>query len=157
MKVAKNCVVSINFTLSSDQGERLDASEEGAPLVYLHGAAGIIPGLESELEGKDIGEGFSVTVSPADGFGESTPELIHKVPVDSFPDPDELQVGMQVQGTGADSGQVTNFTIREVHDDLVTLDANHPLAGMVLVFEGTVAGVREATDDEISQGHPAAA
>jgi len=154
MKIAKNCVVSIHFTLTSEAGERLDASDEGTPLVYLHGAAGIVPGLEQALQDKGVGETFSVTVEPSDGFGESNSELIKQFPVASFPDPDQLQVGMQLQGSGDDSGQVTAFVVREITDELVTLDSNHPLAGMTLCFAGSVQDIRAATKEELAQGHP---
>ena len=154
MKVTKNCVVSISFKLTNEQGEHLDASEEGAPLEYLHGAVGVVPGLEKELEGKGAGEHFSVTVTPAEGFGEPNPELIQTVPLTSFPEPEQLQPGMMLQDTGADSGQGTGFLIREVTDESVTLDGNHPLAGMTLCFEGVVHEVRTATEEEIRQGRP---
>ncbi len=154
MKVANLRVVSINFKLTNSQGELLDESSEGTPLIYLHGAAGIVPGLERELEGKAIGDSYSVTVAPADGFGESDPALISTVALSSFPDPTQLQPGMQIQGTGEESGQVTHFVVREITDENVVLDANHVLAGMILHFEGVVADVREATDEELRQGHP---
>jgi len=154
MKVAKNRVVSINFTLTSDQGEHLDASVEGTPLIYLHGGAGIVPGLERELEGKDIGETFSVTIEPADGFGESSPELMQTVPMTLFPDPSQIKPGVQIQGSGADGGADKNFVVREVTDGFVVLDGNHPLAGLTLCFEGSVHEVRDATDEEIRQGSP---
>jgi len=155
MKITKNSVVNIDFKLTNDQGELLDASAEDAHLVYLHGVAGIIPGLEKGLEGKAAGDSFSVTVTPGEGFGESNPELVQQVPLSSFPDPDQLQPGVQIQGTGADSGQTTNFVVREVTDEFVMLDSNHPLAGMTLYFEGVVHEVRAATEEEIRQGHPA--
>lgn len=154
MKVAKNCVVSIDFKLINDQGDILDASAEGTPLIYLHGGIGIVPGLENELEGRAVGESFSVTVAPDEGFGESDPDLIHKVPLTEFPDPSQLQAGLQLQGTNEESGQVTSFIVREVTDEHVALDANHPLAGMTVRFEGVVQDIREATDEELSQGHP---
>ncbi|MBT77816.1 MAG: peptidylprolyl isomerase [Gammaproteobacteria bacterium] len=154
MHIAKNLVVSINFKLTDHQGTVLDASDEGTPLIYLHGAAGIVPGLEAELEGKAVGETFNVTVTPVEGFGEINPELIQKIPVTSFPDPSLLQPGMQVEGRTEESGQVTHFIIREITDEAVTLDSNHPLAGLTLCFEGDVAEIRQGTDEEINLGQP---
>ncbi len=154
MNITKNCVASVNFKLTDEQGTTLDASAEGTPLIYLHGAAGIIPGLENELEGKAAGDSFSATVTPADGFGEVNPELIQKIPLTSFPDPGQLQPGMQIEGTGTESGQVTRFVVREIDDEHVTLDSNHPLAGLTLCFEGVIEDVRQASDEEIRQGQP---
>ena len=154
MKVAQNCVVSIDFKLTNEQGETLDASADDTPLIYLQGAVGVVPGLEKGLEGKIAGEPFKVTVTPADGFGEHKPELIQHIASSSFPDPGQLQPGTRIQGTGVDSGQVTDFVVTEITEDYITVDSNHPLAGMILCFEGVIQDVREATEEEISQGLP---
>lgn len=154
MNIGKNCVVSIQFKLTNDQGQLLDASEEGTPLIYLHGAVGIVPGLEKALEGKTVGESFNATVTPEEGFGEQNPELVTAVPISSFPDMSQIQVGVQLQSTDNSSGEPMNFIVREISDEHVTLDSNHPLAGQTLHFEGTVQDIREATAEEISQGHP---
>jgi len=154
MRVGKNSVVSINFKLSNEQGELLDASEEGTPLAYLHGGAGIIPGLEKALEGKAVGDSFSAVISPEDGFGEHRPEMVQKIPLDSFPDTDQVKPGAGFEAQNPDTGQVINFRITEVSDGEVTADGNHPLAGMTLRFDGTVLDIREATEEEILQGCP---
>lgn len=153
MNIAKNCVVSINFKMTDGTGEVLDASDQGSPLIYLHGAVGVIPGLEKELEGKSTGDSFSVTIPPDEGFGESIPELVQPVPLSSFPDLSQIHVGAQLEGTDT-SGESKTFVVREINDEHVMLDSNHPLAGMTLHIEGTVQEVREATDEEITQGHP---
>ena len=156
MDIAENCVVSINFRLTNDQGEVLDQSEEGTPLVYLHGAVGIIPALENELTGKSPGDSFSVTVTPEEGYGERQDQMVQQVPRTAFPEPDKLETGMQFQATAADGQTNLTVTLIEVGEDTVTVDANHPLAGMTLLFEGTVEDVRPATEEEIAQGHPSA-
>jgi len=154
MNITKNCVVSIDFQLTDEQGTLLDASREGEPLIYLHGATGIVPGLEKELEGRAVGEQFAVTITPEEGFGASNPDLIHTVALALFSDPGRLEPGVQIQGTDEESGEVTNFLVREVTDESVTLDSNHPLAGLTLRFEGVVRDVRAASEEEIRQGHP---
>lgn len=154
MEVAANCVVSINFTLQNDKGELLDSSSQGAPLVYLHGADGIIPALETGLAGKAAGDAFSVTIAPEHGFGDREDELIVDVPRGNFPAGQELAPGMQFQAEDPNSGDTRLLTITVVGEDSVTVDANHPLAGMTLCFEGTVHEVRAATDDELNEGRP---
>lgn len=154
MEVAANCVVSINFTLQNDKGELLDSSSEGVPLVYLHGADGIIPALEAGLAGKAVGDAFSVTISPDQGFGAREAELIVDVPRGNFPEGQELAPGMQFQAEDPNSGDTRLLTITVVGEDSVTVDANHPLAGMTLSFEGTVHDVRAATQAELSEGRP---
>ncbi len=154
MEVTEKCVVSINFTLQNDKGELLDSSSEGTPLVYLHGADGIIPALEQGLAGKAVGDAFSVTIAPDDGFGQREDGLIVDVPRGNFPADQELSPGMQFQAEDPNSGDARLLTITVVGDDSITVDANHPLAGMTLCFEGTVHEVRAATQEELEHGHP---
>ena len=78
MKVAKSTVVTIDYTLTSDEGEIIDSSSGGEPLAYLHGFGNIVPGLENALDGRDEGESVSVKVAPGEGYGERDPELVHR-------------------------------------------------------------------------------
>ncbi|MDZ7737157.1 MAG: peptidylprolyl isomerase [Gammaproteobacteria bacterium] len=152
MQVNDNCAVSIHYTLTDDDGQQLDSSAGQEPLEYLHGANNIIPGLEKALTGKAEGEQVQVTVPPEEGFGEVNPELVQSVPREAFQDVDEVKPGMQF-GVQGPEGQVQRVTVSEVQDDTVTIDGNHPLAGQVLHFDVTVEKVREATSEEIEQGH----
>ena len=152
MNIANNCVVAFHYTLTDDEGNELDSSKGKEPLAYLHGHSGIIPGLERELEGKVAGDAMKVTVQPADGYGELNPELVQAVPRAAFQGVDQIEVGMQFQAQGA-GGQVQMVVVKEVSDELVTVDANHPLAGQLLHFDVSIEGVREATEEEISHGH----
>jgi len=152
MQVNDNCAVSIHYTLTDDDGQQLDSSTGQEPLEYLHGANNIIPGLEKALSGKAEGEQVQVTVPPEEGFGEVNPELVQSVPREAFQDVDEVKPGMQF-GVQGPEGQVQRVTVSEVQDDTVTIDGNHPLAGQVLHFDVTVEKVREATSEEIEQGH----
>jgi len=153
-EVAANCVVSINFTLRDDKGDILDASPAGEPLVYLHGAEAIIPALENALAGKAVGEEFSVTVEPADAFGDRQEDMVVSVPRSSFPVEQELEPGMQFQAEDPDSGETRLLLISAVDADNVTVDTNHPLAGITLSFQGNVHEVRTATEAEIAEGSP---
>jgi FKBP-type peptidyl-prolyl cis-trans isomerase SlyD len=151
MPISENSVVSIDYVLTDPEGEVLDRSEEGSPLTYLHGANNIIPGLESALTGKAEGESLRVEVDPENGYGEYDDDLVQVVSQELFEDTGELKLGMRFQAT-SDSGNVV-VTVTEINDEGVTVDGNHPLAGQTLVFDVTVAGVREATAEEISHGH----
>jgi len=153
MQVNDNCAVSIHYTLTDEEGQQLDSSAGQEPLIYLHGANNIIPGLEKALTGKAEGEQVQVTVQPEEGFGEVNPELVQDVSLDAFQGVDEVQPGMQF-GVQGPEGQVQRVTVSEVKDESVTIDGNHPLAGQTLHFDVTVEQIREATDAEIEQGHP---
>lgn len=150
MTVTKNKVVSIDYTLTDDKNNILDSTTGGAPLVYLHGAGNIIPGLEKALEGKAPGDHFSAHISAADAYGERDAGLVTDIPRGNF-DAAAIEPGMQFHAHT--SGGIQMFTVTGVSGDTVTVDGNHPLAGLALNFEVTVAEVREASGDELSHGH----
>ncbi|MEX0730873.1 MAG: peptidylprolyl isomerase [Aquisalimonadaceae bacterium] len=151
MQIAKDTVVAIDYTLKDDEGEVLDTSEGKEPLTYLHGAGNIIPGLEQALEGKAPGEELSVRVEAKDAYGERNDELQQAVPRDLFKDVEELQPGMQFQAQGGGGAQVV--TVVAVEGEEVTVDANHPMAGVALNFDVKIKEVRDATDEEREHGH----
>lgn len=151
MNVSKNAVVTIAYTLTAPDGEVLDTSEGSEPLAYVHGTGSLVTGLESELEGKQKGHRFDVNVAAADGYGERDERLVHEVSRAKLPPGMELEVGTQLQAKGADGNWIV--TVVELEGDRVTLDGNHPLAGMALHFVGEVRDVREATREELAHGH----
>lgn len=152
MQIAENSVVSIHYTLTNDAGETLDTSDGREPLVYLHGAQNIIPGLENELTGKTVGDAFDVTIQPEDAYGIVNPELIQTVPHSAFEGVEKVEPGMQFQARG-DDGNTQLITVTEVAESGVTVDGNHPLAGQVLNFSVQVEEIREASQEELEHGH----
>ncbi|WP_062993638.1 FKBP-type peptidyl-prolyl cis-trans isomerase [Nocardia anaemiae] len=153
MSIAADKVVSIEYTLTADDGEVLDTSVGDAPLVYLHGADNIVPGLEQALVGKATGDEVVVVVEPEDGYGEYLAELVNTVDRDMFEGADELEAGMEFH-TESPDGESQIVTVRRVDGDEVTIDANHPLAGQRLHFTVKIVDVRNASDEELAHGHP---
>jgi FKBP-type peptidyl-prolyl cis-trans isomerase SlyD len=151
MQIAKDRVVAINYTLKDDAGKVLDASPDGQPLQYLHGAGNIIPGLEKALEGKSEGDSLSVTVPPEDGYGERDDNLQQSVSRELFQGVESVEPGMRFQAQTQAGVQVV--TVTAVEGDSVTVDANHPLAGQALNFDVSVETVREASSEELEHGH----
>ncbi|WP_426209420.1 FKBP-type peptidyl-prolyl cis-trans isomerase [Pseudomonas sp. TWR2-1-1] len=152
MTIAANKAVSIEYTLTNDDGDVIDSSTGGAPLVYLQGAGNIIPGLEKALEGKAVGEELTVTVEPEDAYGEYSAELVSTLSASMFEGVDQLEVGMQFHASAPD-GQMQIVTIRDLDGDDVTVDGNHPLAGQRLTFKVKVVAVRDASEEEVAHGH----
>lgn len=152
MNIANDCVVSLHYTLTNDQGEELDSSAGKEPLQYLHGASGIIAGLEQALSGRAVGDHFTVVIQPEEAYGDINPELIQQVPIDAFANIEGLEAGMQLQAQDPD-GNVQLIHVQDVSDGVVTVNGNHPLAGQVLHFDVTVDAVRAATAEELDHGH----
>lgn len=151
-KITANKVVSLAYTLRDDDGEVIDRSEDGSPLLYLHGAQNIVPGLEEQLEGVAQGESVKATVSPEKGYGPRIGEA-QEVPRNLFPADAELAAGMQVVAHD-DEGRQIPFFITGITEDTITVDPNHPLAGETLHFDVTVESLRDATEEEVAHGHP---
>ncbi len=152
MKIEKGRVVDLDYSLHLGDGKVVDQSEPGEPLTYLHGEGEIVPGLESALEGAQVGERKQVVVPPADGYGDHDPGGIQRVPRQAFPADFQPEVGMELSAHGPDGDEVA-FVIQGVEPDAVTIDLNHPLAGKTLHFDVTVREVRAATPDELEHGH----
>jgi FKBP-type peptidyl-prolyl cis-trans isomerase SlyD len=151
MKIAHEKVVSIHYTLKNQEGTVLDSSSGSDPLAYLHGFGNIIPGLENALEGKEKGEKLAVTVEPEQGYGARDEQLVQAVPRSAFKGVDDLAPGMQFQAQGPQGARLVVVT--QVAQDVVTVDANHPLAGQTLHFDVEVSEVRDATAEELEHGH----
>lgn len=151
--VAKNTVVTLDYSVTDPEGQLIDAGEE--PIVYLHGGYdGIFPKIEGLLHGKKVGESVVVKMQPDEAFGEYDADLVQIEPCTRFPK--ELQVGMQIEGLpeGGDEDDLVIYRVTGIADDKVVLDGNHPLAGVALVFTCTVTTVRPASAEEIEHGHP---
>lgn len=151
MQIGKNSVVSIHYTLTDPTGTVIDSSQGRDALPYLHGAGNIIPGLENALLGKAKGDNIKVVIQPEQGYGVKNDKLIQRVPKTAFQGVPEVKVGMQFQAQGPQGTQVVRVV--DVSGDNVTVDANHPLAGVTLHFDVTVDNVRPATPEEIAHGH----
>lgn len=147
--IMSNRVVTLSLTVADTDGNLL--MEEGEQLDYLHGGyGGIFAAVESALESKSVGESVTVKLQPSEAFGEYDPELVDMVPVEQLPQP--LTVGMQLEGTVDDASDEppAYATVTDIADGKAVLDANHPLAGVPLVFSCTVVAIREATSEEIA-------
>jgi FKBP-type peptidyl-prolyl cis-trans isomerase SlyD len=150
--IADGHVVTIHYRLTLDDGSIADESFGGDPLVYLHGAQNIVPGLERQLAGKKVGDQCEVIVPPSEGYGDYDPAAEQTVPKTAFPPNVELQPGMSFQTRGR-NGQPMPVWVRKLDGDQVVVTANHPMAGQQLNFKIEVLDVRRATADEKKHGH----
>ena len=152
MNIFANTVVTLTFDLFEADGTLLESAAE--PITYLHGGySGMLPKLEEALNHKQAGDAISVSLEPADAFGDYDAELVKIESADRFPA--EIQVGMQFEAhSGADEhGGGSVFTVTDIADGKVVLDGNHPWAGKSLRFDCRIVEVRPATAEEIEHGH----
>jgi len=156
MRIDPGTVVTIAYELRDADGEALE--EEGAEMAYLHGGfGGVFPKVEAALEGKNPGDEMAVTLEPDDAFGEYDAELLRVEPRNRFPE--SLEVGMQFEGVpgGAakeeEQDEARIYTVTDITDDSVVVDANHPYAGERLWFKCAVREIRPATREEMKHGH----
>ncbi len=152
MKVAKEAVVAINYTLTNNAGTVLDSSQGRDPLTYIQGIGALIPGLEAELEGKSAGEKLKVSIQPEHGYGLKDDTLVQVISRSQFEKGLKIEVGMQFETASAD-GHGMVVTVVEVTGENIKVDGNHPLAGEVLNFDVEIMSVRAASADELSHGH----
>ena len=150
MQIGAKKAVSFHYSLRDDEGTVLDSSEGRPPLTYLHGEGNIVPGLERALEGKSAGDEVKATVPPEEGYGERDDDNIRNVPRRKLPE-GKIEPGMRLR-LQTNEGPVPAL-VTAVSGDYVTVDANHPLAGMTLHFDVTVVEVRDATAEELEHGH----
>ena len=149
MKISKNSVVEVKYELYDDQGQAI--MHDGEPLTYLHGGYdGTFPKVEAALDGKEVGDEIDIILAPAEHFGEVQDEYIRQEPRDVLPP--EIKVGMVLEGQD-EHGNIQLFHVSDIGEELVTLNGNHPLAGLTLRFKAKVQNVREATAEEIAHGH----
>ncbi|MDA3900230.1 MAG: peptidylprolyl isomerase [Spirochaetes bacterium] len=150
MTVKENAVVSMEYNLTDNEGNVIDTTKDRAVFSYIHGAGMIIKGLESELTGKNLGDKFSVELSPDDAYGPVNDQMIQNVPIEQLSGIENLQQGMQLQ---VQSGEMSHIvTVAEIGEKEVTIDGNHPLAGVPLKFDVEVVDVRDATAEELDSG-----
>jgi len=124
--------VTIEYTLTLDDGSTADSNVGGEPLVYTHGAGQLLPALEEALTGLTAGDAREFRLDAEEGYGEVDPRGFQEVPLDRIPE-EGRQVGEMLVGVDPD-GMPFQVRVAEVRDDRVVLDFNHPLAGQALNF-----------------------
>lgn len=153
MPIDDKKVVSLHYILRTENGDLLDSSlERDEPLVYLHGAAGIVPGLERALAGKSEGETLETLLTPDEGFGPHHPQLVQQVPMSIFDTMERVYEGMVFRAKF--NGKKQRMVVVKMENDQVTVDANHPLAGVSLRYNVEILEVRDATEEELAKGEP---
>ena len=147
MKIEKNAFVSVGYILSLESGQKVEETAEDDPLRFVFGIGRMMPGLEKGLLGLDVGSKARIAVKPEDAYGERSDQMIQELPRSVFSDDSQFKVGDHVQATGPQGAMI--FEIKQVTEDKVVCDFNHPLAGKSLVFDVEIQEVRPSTQADI--------
>lgn len=151
MKIHNDSVITMHYTVKNSHGEIIDSSENSEPMTFLNGRGFLIYGLEQELTNKAKGDKFDCNIDAEAAYGAFHPELVQQLPISVFDSIEEIHEGMQLRATTDDGEQ--SVIITEITDEQVTVDGNHPLAGVDLTFNVEIIDVREATEEEMAHGH----
>jgi FKBP-type peptidyl-prolyl cis-trans isomerase SlyD len=159
MEIEKNRVVSLHYKLKegSEEGNLVEETFGGDPLLFLFGVGQMLPEFESNLEGKKAGDEFAFSISSENAYGtynEDAVLLLDKstFEVDGKIDESLLKIGNVIPMSDPEGNQL-HGTVKSVTDQGVQMDFNHPMAGVDLYFTGIIESVREATPTELQHGH----
>jgi FKBP-type peptidyl-prolyl cis-trans isomerase SlyD len=151
MKITDNKVVVLHYAVSDSEDTLIDSSYDHSPLAVIQGSHYLIPGLEAALVDHEAGDKFEVEVSADNAYGQREDGFVQTVPKDMFAGIEDLEVGSQLRAT-TDDGEQTVIVI-DAQEDEITVDGNHPLAGIDLKFDVEILEVRDATEEELAHGH----
>lgn len=151
MAIGANKVVTLNYKLTDDQGNVIQTTEN-EPFIYLSGNSQILPKLEEQIDTMIIGGKKNIELSSSDAYGDYDEKAVQQVKKEEFPEGSNLEEGMQYMAHTPD-GKPIPFVIKEVQEEDVTIDFNHPLAGKNLSFDVELVDVRDATPEELEHGH----
>ncbi|CAB9539160.1 FKBP-type peptidyl-prolyl cis-trans isomerase SlyD (EC 5.2.1.8) [uncultured Gammaproteobacteria bacterium] len=152
MTVKKDKVVEMHCTLKNDKGEVIDSTEGRETMVFLQGHSNIVPGLEKSIEGMKVGESNDVVVQSKEAYGDYHAEGVQTIPMKALEGIDKLTVGLELQSQD-EQGNPFIVRVKEINEDTIVVDANHPLAGETLHFSVSIESIREATKEELEHGH----
>ena len=136
----------LHYWLKNQEGEVVDTSEGGEPMSFTDNSKKTIPGLIKAVQGRQTGDRIEATIPPELAYGAHQQELVNTVPLSLFDGVDQIVPGMKFQTNTGDEVQIVQ--VKSVSGAEVVVDANHPLAGLTLVFELELLEVRDATADE---------
>ena len=142
IQVQDGSIVSIEYTLTDDDGKVIDTNAGKEPLTYIHGAGQIVNGLEQELNGLKVGDQKKVSVKPEEGYGMPSEKAFQELPREKIPA--EAQKAGATLMTKVPDGRAIPIRVAQVKEKTVVVDFNHPLAGKTLNFDVKVKDIKAA-------------
>jgi FKBP-type peptidyl-prolyl cis-trans isomerase SlyD len=151
MRVKTGRVILLDYMVRIGTGRVVETSAGKAPIEYLQGGGQILPALERALEGLKEGDQAAFSIPAEDAYGQRKDDNVVSLPRSLFPGDVKLEKGLCLYAR-ASGGQSYPITVKEVKEDMVVVDLNHPLAGERLFFEVNIRGVRPAGNQELFEG-----
>lgn len=157
--IGKDCVVAFHYSLcevnaAGELSRWLEQSASREPLLYLHGHANVISGLEEAMAGKTEGDKISITLAPEQAYGPRHPNAVQRIPIKHLhlrKDQKQIKAG-EIVAIQTHNG-IRNALVVKSGRFIVDVDTNHPYAGRTLHYEIEIVGVRPATPEEIEHRH----
>ncbi len=150
MKICNDRVVTIEYTVKDKQGNLIDSSDDSEALSFIQGKGKVFSGLEAALMEHNSGEQLSISLEPDQAYGVRNEKLVKQIPRKRFNIEGDIQPGMQFKTKKKE--RTMTVTVTEVTDEQVTVDANHPLAGVSIDIDLVIISVREAIEAELQSG-----
>ncbi|WP_294078841.1 FKBP-type peptidyl-prolyl cis-trans isomerase [Proteiniphilum sp. UBA5384] len=157
MQVSDNKYVTVTYDLNVGEGDELELMERATleqPLEFIFGTNSMLEAFEKQLEGLSEGDKFSFRLTPEEAYGDYDDTRVIELPKNIFEIDGKIDEQVLFEGNTLpmmdSSGNRLVGSVVSVGDEVVTMDFNHPLAGEVMHFEGTVMGVRDASVEEIA-------
>ena len=150
MRVTKDKVVTIEYTMTSGEGRVVDTTDNGEALSYIQGRGQLLPAIEAVIDGCETGHRLAISLTPEQGYGARDESLVMTVPRNRVSVPGELKVGVKLKRRN--SSRINPIRVVAFDEKTVTLDANNPLAGISLDIDLVIVDVRSAVDAELKNG-----
>lgn len=143
-------VYTLNYWLKNDAGDVVDTSEGGTPMVFMTGSKNVISGIQKAVQSRSEGDRFDAVIPPELAYGRHNPDLLSIVSASVFDGIDAVVPGMKFQTNTGSEAQIVQVV--KVDGDQITVDANHPLAGLTMNFELEIISLRQASTQEVQAG-----
>jgi FKBP-type peptidyl-prolyl cis-trans isomerase SlyD len=153
LMVQTEWVVELEYSLKLEDGELVADSGDDGALTFIQGRGHVFPVIEGAINGMRLGEEMELLMPPDETYGDYDPEAVELLPLEAFPDDQEITVGLELELLDEDTGNEIDAIVTKVLDDEVVVDLNHPLAGETLIMWLRVVELRPATEEELAQDY----
>lgn len=150
MAIKQDQIVAIKYSAAVNSEVIDNNIEDDAPLFFMYGRGQMMPGLETRIAEMNVGDSSDLEIPAAEAYGEHNPEAIQTVPKEHLAHLD-LHEGLVLQGQG-ENGEPVMVVVKEIQDDKVVMDHNHPMAGQDVSFSVTIEDIRDPNEEELNMG-----